>query len=194
MPEYTVAVDVITVHVVPVEADTPEAAQAEAERLVEQDWETWHHHTEPACVGDALTEDEWAAQEAEWAPLKQTAEQQAAEGRQAPPPRPPPARARPAPSAEGTRPNPDPPERKDTPLAIHPANLLPDGRRGALPGRARPRRTDRHPWRNTVASGCPATLLEPGSEPPPAARATSPRQVAAVRTVHHRPAPAPGRA
>ncbi|GGQ88987.1 hypothetical protein [Kitasatospora griseola] len=33
------------------------------------------------CVGDALAEDEWAAQEAEWAPLKR-----AAEGRQAPPP------------------------------------------------------------------------------------------------------------
>ncbi|MFI9786839.1 hypothetical protein ACIHEI_25540 [Kitasatospora sp. NPDC051984] len=81
MPKYTVAVDVITVHVVPVEADTPEAAQAQAGPLVEQDWETWYHHTEPVCAGDALTEDEWAAQESEWAPLKQTAE-----GRQAPPP------------------------------------------------------------------------------------------------------------
>ncbi|MFF0393259.1 hypothetical protein ACFYS8_31860 [Kitasatospora sp. NPDC004615] len=33
-----------------------------------------------------------------------------------------------APPAAGARPHPDPPERKDTPLTIHPANLLPDGR------------------------------------------------------------------
>ncbi|MFJ5924796.1 hypothetical protein ACIQF6_19560 [Kitasatospora sp. NPDC092948] len=86
MPKYTVAVDVITVHVVPVEADTPEAAQAEAERLITGDWETWYHHAEPVCVGDALTEDEWAAQKAEWAPLKEAAERQADEWRQTPPP------------------------------------------------------------------------------------------------------------
>ncbi|PJN21464.1 hypothetical protein [Kitasatospora sp. CB02891] len=53
MPKGIVAMDVITVHVVPVEADTPEAAQAQAGRLVEQDWETWYHHTEPVCIGDA---------------------------------------------------------------------------------------------------------------------------------------------
>ncbi|GAA1403174.1 hypothetical protein GCM10009639_47540 [Kitasatospora putterlickiae] len=80
MPKYIVAVDVITVHVVPVLAPTPEAAQAEAERIVTADWETWYDHTEPVCVGDALTEAEWDAQAADWASWKQTAE------RQAPPP------------------------------------------------------------------------------------------------------------
>ncbi|MFJ7909047.1 hypothetical protein [Kitasatospora sp. NPDC096204] len=62
MPKYIVAVDVITVHVVPVLAPTPEAAQAEAERLVTGDWETWYDHTEPVVVGDALTEAEWDAE------------------------------------------------------------------------------------------------------------------------------------
>ncbi|MFJ2775718.1 hypothetical protein [Kitasatospora sp. NPDC087315] len=63
MPKYIVAVDVITVHVAPVLAPTPEAAQAEAERIVAGDWETWYDHTEPLCVGDALTEAEWDAEQ-----------------------------------------------------------------------------------------------------------------------------------
>ncbi|MFJ6622309.1 hypothetical protein ACIQOW_32605 [Kitasatospora sp. NPDC091335] len=63
MPKYIVPVDLITVHVVPVLAPTPEAAQAEAERIVTGDWETWYAHTEPVVVGDALTEAEWDAQQ-----------------------------------------------------------------------------------------------------------------------------------
>ncbi|MFF4922884.1 MULTISPECIES: hypothetical protein [unclassified Kitasatospora] len=63
MPKYIVAVDVITVHVVPVLADSPEAAQTAAERIVTADWETWYDHTEPLVVGDALTEAEWDAEQ-----------------------------------------------------------------------------------------------------------------------------------
>ncbi|MFJ2864934.1 hypothetical protein [Kitasatospora sp. NPDC087314] len=39
MPKFIVPIDVITVHVVPVLAPTPEAAQAEAERIVEAEWD-----------------------------------------------------------------------------------------------------------------------------------------------------------
>ncbi|MEV7596867.1 hypothetical protein AB0O91_05700 [Kitasatospora sp. NPDC089797] len=62
MPKYIIPVDVITVHVVPVLASTPEAAQAEAERIVTGDWETWFDHAEPVVVGDAHTEAEWDAE------------------------------------------------------------------------------------------------------------------------------------
>ncbi|MFF2075444.1 hypothetical protein ACFVXG_11915 [Kitasatospora sp. NPDC058162] len=74
MPKYTIPVDHITVHVVTVSAATPEAAQAEAGRLVAADWETHFHHTVDPVVGDAFTQDEWAAQKAEWAAMKTTAE------------------------------------------------------------------------------------------------------------------------
>ncbi|MDH6138527.1 hypothetical protein P3T35_000504 [Kitasatospora sp. GP30] len=59
MPKYLVPIDVITVHLVPVLAPTREAAQAEAERIVTGDWETWFDHAEPLVVGDAQTEAEW---------------------------------------------------------------------------------------------------------------------------------------
>ncbi|MFE2104421.1 hypothetical protein ACFXAF_00900 [Kitasatospora sp. NPDC059463] len=65
MPRYIVPVDLITVHVVPVLAATPEAAQREAERIVTADWETWYDHTEPVCVGDALTPEQWDAEQKE---------------------------------------------------------------------------------------------------------------------------------
>ncbi|MFF1785612.1 hypothetical protein ACFVX9_04030 [Kitasatospora sp. NPDC058243] len=61
MPKFIVPIDVITVHVVPVLAPTPAAAQAEAERIVTIDRKTWYDHTEPLCVGDAHTEAEWDA-------------------------------------------------------------------------------------------------------------------------------------
>ncbi|MFE6055373.1 hypothetical protein ACFQ6N_31870 [Kitasatospora sp. NPDC056446] len=63
MPKYIIPIDVITVHVVPVLASTPEAAQAEAERIVTGDWETWFDHAEPVVVGDAHTEAEWDAEQ-----------------------------------------------------------------------------------------------------------------------------------
>ncbi|MFD9691865.1 hypothetical protein ACFWXO_39590 [Kitasatospora sp. NPDC059088] len=63
MPTYIVPVDVITVHMVPVLAPTPEAAQAEADRIVTGDWETWFDHAEPVVVGDAHTEAEWDAEQ-----------------------------------------------------------------------------------------------------------------------------------
>ncbi|MFJ7275297.1 hypothetical protein [Kitasatospora sp. NPDC098663] len=63
MPKYIVAVDVIDVHVVPVLANSPEAAQAEAERIITTDRTTWFDHTEPVVVGDALTEAEWDAEQ-----------------------------------------------------------------------------------------------------------------------------------
>ncbi|MFB7947059.1 hypothetical protein ACFC6L_19325 [Kitasatospora phosalacinea] len=59
MPKYIVTVDVITVHVVPVLANSPEAAEAEAGRIVAGDWETWFDHAEPVVVGDAQTETEY---------------------------------------------------------------------------------------------------------------------------------------
>ncbi|MFB7377223.1 hypothetical protein ACFC6U_02625 [Kitasatospora purpeofusca] len=65
MPRYIVPVDLITVHVVPVLAASPEAAQREAERIVTGDWETWYDHTEPVCVGDALTPEQWDAEQKE---------------------------------------------------------------------------------------------------------------------------------
>ncbi|MGW2539368.1 hypothetical protein ACWC5I_00470 [Kitasatospora sp. NPDC001574] len=63
MPQYIVAVDEIRVHCVPVLAPTPEAAEAEAERIVQADRATWYDHTEPLCVGDALTSAEWDAEQ-----------------------------------------------------------------------------------------------------------------------------------
>ncbi|MFI5527068.1 hypothetical protein ACIA8O_00775 [Kitasatospora sp. NPDC051853] len=63
MPKYIVPIDVITVHLVPVLAPTADAAETEAERIVEGDRKTWYDHTEPLCVGDALTEAEWDAQQ-----------------------------------------------------------------------------------------------------------------------------------
>ncbi|WP_457029290.1 hypothetical protein [Kitasatospora sp. P5_F3] len=63
MPQYIVAVDVINVHVVPVLAPTSEAAEAEAERIVQADRKTWFDHTEPLVVGDAQPEAEWHAEQ-----------------------------------------------------------------------------------------------------------------------------------
>ncbi|WP_233290003.1 hypothetical protein [Kitasatospora sp. MBT66] len=62
---YIVPVDLITVHVVPVIASSPEAAQREAERIVTADWQTWYDHAEPVCVGDALTPEQWDAEQRE---------------------------------------------------------------------------------------------------------------------------------
>ncbi|MFE2410813.1 hypothetical protein ACFXDE_20965 [Kitasatospora sp. NPDC059408] len=63
MPKYIVAVDVIDVHLVTVLASSPEAAEAEAERIITADRTKWFDHTEPVLVSDALTEAEWDAQE-----------------------------------------------------------------------------------------------------------------------------------
>lgn len=53
MPDFTVPVDEIRVHHVPVTAPDPETAATLAEQMVESDKTTWFHHTEPLLVGDA---------------------------------------------------------------------------------------------------------------------------------------------
>ncbi|WP_406087383.1 hypothetical protein [Kitasatospora purpeofusca] len=63
MPKYIVELDEIRVHCVPVLAATREAAQREAERIVQADRTTWYDHTEPLCVGDAHTSAEWDAEQ-----------------------------------------------------------------------------------------------------------------------------------
>ncbi|MFD4397832.1 hypothetical protein [Kitasatospora sp. NPDC058478] len=63
MPKFIVAVDEIRVHTVPVLASSRKAAEAEAERIVQADRNAWYDHTEPLCVGDALTEAEWDAEQ-----------------------------------------------------------------------------------------------------------------------------------
>ncbi|MFJ1754213.1 hypothetical protein [Kitasatospora sp. NPDC088134] len=85
MTRYTVPVDLITVHLVSVEAETHAAAEAKAAELVAADWETYFHHAVDPVVGDAHDEQEWATEAAHWEGLKKAAEVREREGHQTSP-------------------------------------------------------------------------------------------------------------